>query len=83
MHRAVSKTGSASVAAPHRQLSSVSHVGLKPTPCRPAPLAPPPSRRIVSVEMGRRAAKIAARKGKSDSNKSKLNGRFGKKIIAS
>ncbi|GLI68298.1 hypothetical protein VaNZ11_012659 [Volvox africanus] len=50
-----------------------------PTPCpstkaRSRVLVPP-------VEMGRRAAKIALRKGKSDAKKSKIYGRVGKKII--
>eukprot|EP00197_Chlamydomonas_leiostraca_P013594 CAMPEP_0202859040 /NCGR_PEP_ID=MMETSP1391-20130828/1330_1 /ASSEMBLY_ACC=CAM_ASM_000867 /TAXON_ID=1034604 /ORGANISM="Chlamydomonas leiostraca, Strain SAG 11-49" /LENGTH=269 /DNA_ID=CAMNT_0049538041 /DNA_START=62 /DNA_END=871 /DNA_ORIENTATION=- len=37
--------------------------------------------RCVAVEMGRRAAKIALRKGKADAKKAKIYGKIGKKII--
>ena len=35
---------------------------------------------MLVVAMGRRAAKIAARKGKSDALKAKLYGKFGKRL---
>ncbi|GLC47402.1 hypothetical protein PLESTB_001960000 [Pleodorina starrii] len=54
-------------------------VAASPAPC---PSARPRSRVIVPpVEMGRRSAKIALRKGKSDAKKAKIYGRIGKKII--
>ncbi len=48
----------------------------------PAPAAPPPRRqlRAAPVAMGRRSAKIAGRKGKSDAAKAKLYGKLGKMI---
>ncbi|GIM09916.1 hypothetical protein Vretimale_13713, partial [Volvox reticuliferus] len=50
-----------------------------PIPC---PSTKARSRMLVPpVEMGRRSAKIALRKGKSDAKKSKIYGRVGKKII--
>ncbi|GFR51736.1 hypothetical protein Agub_g14110, partial [Astrephomene gubernaculifera] len=50
-----------------------------PLPC---PSTKPRSRLLVPpVEMGRRSAKIALRKGKSDAKKAKIYGRVGKKII--
>ncbi|KAG2500500.1 hypothetical protein HYH03_001278 [Edaphochlamys debaryana] len=46
------------------------------------PSTQPRSRQLVApVEMGRRSAKIALRKGKSDAKKAKIYGRIGKKII--
>ncbi|KIZ07597.1 hypothetical protein MNEG_0344 [Monoraphidium neglectum] len=47
-----------------------------------APMAPSrPYRYTPPVQMGRRSAKIALRKGKADAKKAKVYGKIGKKII--
>lgn len=79
-----SRTGASSSSVAGALSSCSRPVGLLSPSSRPALCPSKPSRELAllpPVAMGRRAAKIALRKGKSDAKKSKIYGRMGKKII--